>query len=259
PAPAWGDPAEVARAEQRLAAIPQFSGLSGPLDVNGVTLTPAQLADLHATLGDPGALPAQPPPGSAVPATMWAAYRADTQSISPDGRTIQSDAGLTAGDPGSNAALHQVPAIRATVATVAHDTGASAYGIAGAAPATYDVSQASDRDLRHIVPVAIIVIAILLAVVLRGLIAPIYLIASVGISYLAAFGVSVLLFQDATGTGGLTFIIPFLMFVFLLALGEDYNILVMTPIPEEASPIPPRHAGAPALAHTRPTAPPARP
>jgi len=250
PAPAWGDPARVARAEQRLAAIPQFSGLSGPLDVNGVTLTPAQLADLHATLGGPGALPAQPPPGSAVPATVWAAYRAETQFISSDGRTIQFDAGLTAGDPSSNAALHQVPAIRAAVAAAAHDTGASAYGIAGAAPATYDVSQASDRDLRHIVPVAIIVIAILLAAVLRSLIAPIYLIASVGISYLAAFGVSVLLFQDATGTGGLTFIIPFLMFVFLLALGEDYNILVMTRIREEASRMPLRQAVTRALGHT---------
>src|SRR5262249_9436804 len=63
PAPAWGDPARVARAEQRLAAIPQFRGLTGPLDVNGVTVTPGRLADLHATLGDPSALPAQPSPG----------------------------------------------------------------------------------------------------------------------------------------------------------------------------------------------------
>src|SRR5262249_21654201 len=176
--------------------------------------------------------------------------RAARQFSSADGRPVLFDAGLTAGDPGSNAALHQVPAIRGAVAAVARDTGASAYGVAGVAPATYDVSQASNRDLLHIFPVAIIVIAILLAIVLRSLIAPLYLIASVVISYLAAFGVSVLLFQDAAGTGGLNYFIPFLMFVFLLALGEDYNILVMTRIREEAGRMPLRQAVTRALEHT---------
>jgi RND superfamily putative drug exporter len=250
PTPVWSDLARVARAEQRLAVIPSFRSLIGPLDVNGVTLTPAQLAALHATLGNPSALPAQPPPGNHVTAAMWAAYRAESQFISPDGRTILFDAGLTAGDPGSNAALRHVPGIRAAVAAVAHDAGASAYGVAGEAPATYDVSQASSRDLVRIFPVAIIVIAILLALVLRSLVAPIYLIASVAISYLAAFGVSVLLFQDAAGTGGLNYFIPFLMFVFLLALGEDYNILVMTRIREEAGRMPLRQAVTRALEHT---------
>ena len=250
PAPVWRDPAPLSRAERRLAAVPQFSSLTGPLAVNGATLTPAQLMALHATLGNPAALPAQPPPGSAVRAGRWALYRAESQFISPDGRTVLFNAGLTAGDPGSNAALHQVPAIRAAVAAVARDTGASAYGVAGEAPATYDVGHASNRDLVRIFPVAIIVIAILLALVLRSLIAPLYLIASVAVSYLAAFGVSVLLFQDAAGTGGLSYFIPFLMFVFLLALGEDYNILVMTRIREEAGRMPLRQAVTRALEHT---------
>jgi putative drug exporter of the RND superfamily len=250
PTPVWSDPAPVAHAEQRLAAIPQFSGLTGPLDVNGVTLTPAQLAGLHARLGDPGALPALPPPGGAVRTAVWAVYRAESQFISPDGRTVLFDAGLTAGDPGSNAALHRVPGIRAAVAAVAHATGASAYGVAGEAPAMYDVGQASDRDLLRIFPVAVIVIGVLLAFVIRSLVAPLYLIASVVISYLAAFGVSVLLFQDATSTGGLYYFIPFLMFVFLLALGEDYNILVMTRIREEAGRMPLRQAVTRALEHT---------
>jgi RND superfamily putative drug exporter len=159
-------------------------------------------------------------------------------------------AGLTAGDPGSSAALHQVPAIRAAVAAVARSVGASAYGVAGEAPAGYDVGHASDTDLLHIVPVAIIVIGLLLALVLRSLVAPVYLIASVAVSYLAAFGLSVLLFQDVTGAGGLYFFIPFLMFLFLLALGEDYNILVMTRIREEAARMPLRQAVTRALEHT---------
>ena len=95
-----------------------------------------------------------------------------------------------------------MPAIRAAVATVARQTGATAYGVTGEAPATYDISQVSDHDLLHIFPVAIVVIAILLALVLRSLVAPAYLIASVAMSYLAAFGLSVLLFQIAVRARG---------------------------------------------------------
>jgi RND superfamily putative drug exporter len=249
PEPAWNDPAPVATAQRRLAALPQFNSLAGPFGA----LTPGQLTTLHATLGSPAAIPAVPPPGTRIPPAAWAAYGAETQFISPDGRTIMFDARLVNGDPGSNAALRQVPALRAAVAAVARATGASAYGVAGAVPAAYDLSQVSDADLLRVFPVAIIIIGLLLALVLRSLIAPIYLIASVVISYLAAWGLSVLLFQDAARAGGLYHAIPFLMFIFLLALGEDYNILVMTRIREEASRIPLRQAVTAALHRTGPT------
>jgi RND superfamily putative drug exporter len=247
--PAWDDPAPVALAQQRLAALAQFNGLAGPFG----TITPGQLTTLHAALGDPAAIPAVPPPGDRIPPATWAAYGAESQFISPDGRTVLFDARLVASDPSSNAALRQVPAIRAAVAAVARATGASADGVAGQVPAAYDVGQVSDADLLRVFPVAIIVIGLLLALVMRSLIAPLYLIASVVISYLAAWGLSVLLFQDAAGAGGLFYGIPFLMFVFLLALGEDYNILVMTRIREEASRVPLRQAVARALERTGPT------
>ena len=83
-----------------------------------------------------------------------------------------------------------------------------------------------------------------------SLVAPVYLIASVALSYLAAFGLSVLLFQDAAGSGGLPYFVPLLMFLFLLALGEDYNILVMTRIREEAGRVPLRQAVRQALERT---------
>jgi RND superfamily putative drug exporter len=249
PEPAWDDPAPVAAAQRRLAALPQFSSLAGPFDA----LTPGQLTTLDAALGRPAAIPAVPPPGNRIPPATWAAYGAETQFISPDGRTVLFDARLVAGDPGSNAALGQVPALRAAVAAVARATGASAYGVAGEVPAAYDLGQVSDADLLRVFPVAIIVIGLLLAIVMRSLIAPLYLIASVVISYLAAWGLSVLLFQDAASAGGLSYVIPFLMFVFLLALGEDYNILVMTRIREEASRIPLRQAVTRALERTGPT------
>ena len=85
---------------------------------------------------------------------------------------------------------------------------------------------------------------------IRSLIAPLYLIASVALSYFAALGLSVILFIKIGGSEGLTFILPFLMFIFLLALGEDYNILVMSRIREEAYHLPLREAVSRALAAT---------
>ena len=92
------------------------------------------------------------------------------------------------------------------------------------------------------IPIAIIVIGVLLALVMRSLVAPIYLIASVAISYFAALGLAVIVFIELGNSGGITFILPFLLFIFLLALGEDYNILVMTRIREEAHHMPLREA-----------------
>jgi RND superfamily putative drug exporter len=250
PTAVWSNPAPLASAERQLAMLPAFTSLVGPLDINGTALAPGQLITLHARFGDPRRLAAQPPHASGVPAATWALYRTESQFISSDGRTALFDAALAAGDPGSNAALRLVPNIRAAVATVAHTVGATGYGLSGEAPASYDAGQASDRDLLHIFPVAIIVIAILLGLVMRSLVAPLYLIASVVVSYLAALGLSVLLFQDAAGAGGLNYYVPFLLFVFLLALGEDYNILVMSRIREENRRIPLRQSVVRALQTT---------
>jgi RND superfamily putative drug exporter len=89
-----------------------------------------------------------------------------------------------------------------------------------------------------VIPIAVAVIAVLLALVMRSLVAPLYLIASVVLSYFSALGLTVLVFVKIAGQPGLTFILPFLLFTFLLALGEDYNILVMSRIREEAHRLP---------------------
>ena len=232
--PVWENPGPVAAATSQLAANGLFTGVTGPLNPAGVTLTGAQYQALHAELGDAKSLPAVPPANSTVPVSTYLVYRATAQYISPDGKTIQFETGLKAGDPSTSAALNTVPSIRTEAATVAKTLGASAYGVAGEAPAFYDISHISDSDLAHVVPVAIIVIGLLLCLVMRSLVAPLYLIASVALSFFAALGLSVLLFIKLGGDNGLTFILPFLMFIFLLALGEDYNILVMSRIREEA-------------------------
>ena len=167
--------------------------------------------------------------------------------MSADGETISFATSLVAGNPTTTAAARAIPAVRADAARAAAAAGASASGVTGQAAFTYDVAQLSDSDLRTVIPIAIAVIAILLAVVMRSLIAPLYLIVSVVLSYFSALGLTVLVFIRAAGQPGLTFILPFLLFMFLLALGEDYNILVMTRIREEAHRLPLREAVSRAL------------
>ncbi len=242
PESAWSDPGRLAQATSLLRATGKFTKLAGPLDPNGTSLSPSELASLHAELGPAAALPAQEPAGSTVPANLYNAYRGTARLLSSDGRTVQWLAGLAVGDPSSSAAINAVPSIRAAFAHVAAQVGATKSGIAGEAPALADVSAISDNDLKRIVPIAVLVIGIVLALVLRSLVAPLYLLASVVVSYLASLGLAVIVFIYFADQGGLTFILPFLMFLFLLALGEDYNILVMSRIREEARLMPLREA-----------------
>jgi putative drug exporter of the RND superfamily len=250
--PVWENPQAIEAATKQLQASGLFTGVTGPLNpVGGTGFTPAQYQQLHAHLGS-GPLPPTEPAAYAklLPEQYYQMYRATAQFVSTDGKTIQFQTGLTAGDPSTTAALHAVPAVRAEAAAVAPTLHATDYGVGGEAPALYDVSAISNSDLAHVIPIAIVVIGVLLALVMRSLIAPLYLIASVALSYFAALGLAVIVFIEIGNSGGITFILPFLLFIFLLALGEDYNILVMTRIREEAHRMPLRQAVSRALGVT---------
>ncbi len=248
--PAWdaSQGTAIAAAEAQLAKSPQFKNITGPFNpVGGTGFTPAEYSQLHAALAaryGSGPLPATltGPLASQVPASAYQLYRATKQFVSADGKTIQFETSLTAGDPSTTAALEAVPAVRGAAAAAVPTLHATASGVAGEAPALYDVSSISNSDLGTVIPIAIVIIGLLLALVMRSLVAPLYLIASVAISYFAALGFAVLVFIKLGGSGGITFILPFLLFIFLLALGEDYNILVMTRIREEARQMPLREA-----------------
>jgi RND superfamily putative drug exporter len=241
--PVWDNPQPLVAAKQQIETSGVFTGVTGPLNPVGVTLTPSQYVSLHSRFGDATKLPATPaalPPQ--VPLAAYQVYRSTGQYVSSDGRTIQFQTGLKAGDPSTTDAMNAVPGVRTAASQVVKTLGATDYGVGGEAPAFYDISQISDNDLVHVVPIAIVVIGVLLIMVMRSLVAPIYLIVSVALSFFAALGLSVIVFMKIGGSSGLTFILPFLMFVFLLALGEDYNILVMTRIREEAQTLPLRRA-----------------
>jgi RND superfamily putative drug exporter len=128
--------------------------------------------------------------------------------------------------------------------------GASASGVYGLVEFAADVSDISGSDLVRIIPIVAVLIALLLAIVLRSLVAPLYLVASIVLSYLAALGLVGIVFVHLGGQAGISFILPFLMFVFLMALGSDYNILMMSRIREEAHELPLRDAVARAVGRT---------
>jgi len=249
----WKNLTPAYNAENDLAKKSVFASVTGPFDPNGTKLTPSQLSSLYAELGPPGKLPATEPAGTPVPADQYELYRAEAQFISPDGKTVQYYTSLKAGAPSSTAALNATPAVRSAVTSVQHSAGAVDSGASGLAPASYDVSSVSQSDLTEIVPIVVVLLALLLGLLLRSVVAPLYLVATVLLSYFAALGLSVLIFQVAGSQSGLNFVLPFLLFIFLMALGEDYNILVMSRIREEAHASPLRAAVRTACHHTGPT------
>jgi len=245
----WDDPSVLDGAQTGLAGLSEFGGLVGPLNPNGIPLTTEQLTQLHSTLGPARELPAVPA-STAVPAELYSAYRATGQLISPDGHTVQYSVEFANGDASSPAVLDSVPQMRADVDRVAESVGASASGVFGQVAFAADVARISGADLTRIIPIVAILIALLLAIVLRSLVAPLYLVASIVLSYLAALGLVGIVFVHLGGQDGINFILPFLMFVFLMALGSDYNILIMSRIREEAHELPLRDAVARAIGRT---------
>jgi RND superfamily putative drug exporter len=246
----WKNLDPVQKAENDLGGKAVFASVTGPFDPNGTKLTTAQLNSLYQELGPPGKLPATEPAGTPVPSDQYDLYRSLAQFISSDGKTVQFYTSLSAGSPSSTAALNATPSMRSATTSVQHAVGATDSGVAGLAPASYDVSSVSQSDLKEIVPIVIVLLALLLGLLLRSVVAPLYLVATVLLSYFAALGIAVLLFQIAGGQSGLNFVLPFLLFIFLMALGEDYNILVMSRIREEAQHAPLRAAVRTAAHHT---------
>jgi len=118
----------------------------------------------------------------------------------------------------------------------AHDAapdGSTAY-VGGISSAFADISAANSRDLKVIFPVAGLLIALILALMLRSLIAPLYLMVAVVVGFFATLGATVLAFQGIGGAAGLSFNLPIILYLFVVAIGTDYNILMIARLREEA-------------------------
>jgi RND superfamily putative drug exporter len=126
-------------------------------------------------------------------------------------------------------AYSTIKAIRSAVGSV---HGAQAL-VGGQSATNLDLQDASRRDRNLIIPVVLLVILIVLGFVLRALIAPIILIATVVLSFAATLGISAFAFNHIFHFANADPAFPLFAFVFLVALGIDYNIFLMTRIREE--------------------------
>jgi putative drug exporter of the RND superfamily len=147
-----------------------------------------------------------------------------------DPRFAELDAVLR-GDPAAPATVDLVPRMREAVAHVR--PGVTAL-VGGATAVQYDYERATARDFRLIVPLALIVIAVILGLLLRAIVAPVVLIASVVVSFLGTLGLSLLFIRYVAGEPGVDNSLPTYAFIFLVALGTDYTIFLMSRVREEA-------------------------
>jgi RND superfamily putative drug exporter len=148
--------------------------------------------------------------------------------------------------PDSQAAFHTIRVVRTAVHAI---PGAHAM-VGGNTAVTLDIATAADHDRDVIIPVILVLVFLILALLLRAVIAPIMLIATVVLSYSAALGVSALFFNNVFHFGNADNSFPLFVFVFLVALGIDYNIFLMTRVREETGQHDPRHGALTGLAAT---------
>ncbi|MGW2116872.1 MMPL family transporter [Streptomyces zhihengii] len=155
--------------------------------------------------------------------------RVDAGERTADGRLATLRVVL-ADAPDSDAAKQTVDALR----TAAHAVEGADALVGGTTAQALDTQRAADRDLRTVIPAVLVVVLLVLVGLLRSLVAPVLLLATVVISYFAALGASNLLFEHVLGFAGVDWSIPLMGFVFLVALGIDYNIFLMHRVREEA-------------------------
>ena len=182
---------------------------------------PSQIANVIDTL---------PPDLAQLAGTFLAGQR----FVSTDRTTVKFELVLNE-DPYDTGAMDAIPRIRETVRnSVDASTLSGAVAVVGGESATNaDGRDVTNRDFTVIAPIVIAAIWIILAILLGSVIAPTYLVLSVALSFAAALGIAVLVFKYVFGHDGMGYdSIPFI-FVFLIALGADYNIYIMSRVREE--------------------------
>jgi RND superfamily putative drug exporter len=132
-------------------------------------------------------------------------------------------------DPFSTEAFALIPGIRAA----AKQAGGPQTLVGGGTAVEYDLRKAAARDNKVIVPVALLVVLLILILLLRALVAPLMLIVTVVLSFAASLGVGAVVFDVIFGFPGSDPSLPLFAFIFLVALGIDYNIFLMARVREE--------------------------
>ncbi|MGC4771377.1 MMPL family transporter [Micromonospora sp. DT44] len=195
-----GSPATIFTTEQSARQIAQLAkGVPGVADVRPLTAGPQT----------------GPPQENAAPKVV-------------DGR-VQLEATLT-DPPDSDGAERTIRDLREAV----HRVPDADAVVGGFTAINVDTSDAAKRDQNVIIPVVLVVIAVILALLLRALLAPLLLIGTVLLSFAATLGLCALLFRHVFGFPGVDSSFPLFAFVFLVALGIDYNIFLTSRVREES-------------------------
>jgi RND superfamily putative drug exporter len=132
-------------------------------------------------------------------------------------------------------------------------TPAGAVAMVGGTGSVYaEVSSSISKDLRLIFPIAAGLILLVLFAMLRSAVAPLYLLMAVGLEFAATLGAAVIVFQHAAGQPG-TFTLPLVLFLFVVAIGTDYNRLMFARVSDGfQAGLSARHAVASAIGHAAP-------
>jgi RND superfamily putative drug exporter len=237
----------VAAAPRRVAVITTLVLVvlcAGLLDLDtGLTSGNSFRGEVEAVRGS-DLLAAHFPAGANVPTTVVIPDRAD---VEPVRAALQSDPAVAAvgepieGPPGvkldvqlkvdpySIEAFDEIPQLRRTVKRA----GGDEVLVGGPTAAEYDLRQSATRDNKVIIPVTLVVVFLILAVLLRSLVAPAVLVGTVVLSFGAALGFGMFVSKSVFGFPGIDPSLPLLCFVFLVALGIDYNIFLMARVREE--------------------------
>ncbi|GGO48992.1 putative membrane protein [Streptomyces daqingensis] len=145
-----------------------------------------------------------------------------------DGK-VRIDATLE-GSADSDDAKRTVERLRSAV----HDVPRADALVGGYTAQQSDIQTTAEHDRSLIVPVVLLIILVILAALLRALVIPVLLVATVALNFLATLGVATLVFDNLLGFEGTDASVPLYGFVFLVALGVDYNIFLLTRVREEA-------------------------
>jgi RND superfamily putative drug exporter len=154
--------------------------------------------------------------------------------VSEDG-SVQRLFIITDDDPYSVAAFDTVRRARVALAPFASGFGSGAHAVIGGATAELaDTQTALNSDFLRVAVITVLGVLVVLTLLLRAIVAPIYLVLTVLLSYLATIGFTSWLYQSVLGQPGVNFFLPLMVFVLLVALGSDYNIFLMSRVREES-------------------------
>jgi putative drug exporter of the RND superfamily len=216
------------------------AGTGVPVSVIGPEASSEELLDVVAGVEGVASAslttPAPPIPGAPAPPVQPAPTVVDGQ--------VQVQAVLASASDSSEAE-QTVLRLRSAVDEIGRDVL-----VGGGTAVVQDIKTESARDTRVIIPAILLVIFLVLVVLLRAVVAPLLLVATVVLSFVATLGVCALVFDHVFGFAGTDPSFPLFAFVFLVALGIDYNIFLMTRVREEAHRASTRRATLTALAVT---------